>query len=111
MGALSYEPFRWVLALGYLAAVLVALYTSFRVGRVLVTEILADARPMPAWLEAVAPVKGRWLRLLLASPGLALFLTIAFIAVLLLAQIVLGLLALAVSFLGSVVLEALTGRR
>lgn len=35
---------------------------------------------VPAWLDAVAPVKGRWLRLLLAVPAIGLLALLTFIA-------------------------------
>ena len=58
-----------VLSLVFLGAVGVGGPVAFHVGRTVVRDILANPEPMPAWLEAIAPLKGRWLRLFLATPG------------------------------------------
>jgi hypothetical protein len=77
------EPsFETITALSVLIAVSTALYVTFQIGKPLVCGIHADRRPMPAWLEAVAPVRGRWLRLLLAGPAVAIFLVVVFLVAL-----------------------------
>lgn len=58
---------RWTwIGAGYLGVV-VALY----LGRYLALEVLRRPVGPPLPLEAVAPLRGRWLRLLLALPRLA----------------------------------------
>lgn len=55
-----------------------ALACSGRIVAYLVQELLQETLHLPAWLEALAPLKGRWLGVLLSSPALALvfFLTL-----------------------------------
>jgi hypothetical protein len=89
-----------------LVAALVAFFVTFRVGKSLVTGILMDGPRMPAWLEAVAPVKGRWLRLLLAGPGVALFLVLTFTVVFYMAVVAGAILGIGLMAFGS----ALFGR-
>ena len=61
-----------VAGLAFLGTVGAGGYVAFYVGRTMVQDILANPDPLPAWLEAVAPLKGRWLRLFLSAPGVVL---------------------------------------
>lgn len=49
---------------------LVALTASARVGWYFALEVLREEPRTPAWLEGIAPLKGRWLWLLLSSPAI-----------------------------------------
>lgn len=49
---------------------LTALVVSGRVAWHLARRILAEGPHLPQWLEAVSPLKGRWLRLFLSAPAL-----------------------------------------
>src|ERR1051326_4219513 len=60
--------FDWVLAV---VAAVGALASARVVGRWLIAEALDDvAGRKPLWIEVFLPLKGRWLWLLLLSPGL-----------------------------------------
>jgi hypothetical protein len=59
-----------------------ALLASGLVGRRFACEILAEEPNLPSWLETVAPVKGRWLALLLAGPSLLVAMLMTFIGTL-----------------------------
>lgn len=67
---------RWLDTLAHagpwLIPLLGALAFSGRVVAFLVQEALQEKLYVPAWIEAVAPAKGRWLGLLLALPALML---------------------------------------
>jgi hypothetical protein len=67
--------------LALLVAALVALWITATIAAEAVRELISiDAAPFPRWLEPAAPLKGRWLRLLLASPLLALQCCLTFAA-------------------------------
>ena len=94
------------------ATVAVALsgYVTVRVGRSLVTVFLEDSEPLPGWLEAAAPLKGRWLRLFLLSPILALLLLFVFSATLYLLSLLLAVVGTILGYLGSAIINALGAR-
>jgi hypothetical protein len=52
--------------------VLGAVVTSGRLGWCLACDVLAEETKARLWLESAAPLKGRWLRLLLRAPWIAL---------------------------------------
>lgn len=54
---------------------------------------------LPEWLESVAPLKGRWLRVMLAAPALAVFLAATFVLVFALAGLAIFMLLLLFSLL------------
>jgi hypothetical protein len=63
-------------------AILAATVISGRVGWYLALIILNDpcSEPnLPHWLIEMAPLKGRWLRLLLAAPGIGILMLSAFL--------------------------------
>ena len=91
--------FTLLLLPGMLGIVIAAGWVAFRQGRFVVQDALANREPMPAWFEAVMPLKGRWLRLLVAAPGIAVFVSGMFVAVLYAGMIVGGLLLWALWFL------------
>ena len=76
---------------------------AFRLGKTMVLDVLANADPMPAWLEAVMPLKGRWLRLLLAAPGIAVFVVVAFTMVIYAVMIIVAALLAAAWFIAGVI--------
>jgi hypothetical protein len=63
------------------AALLIALAISGRMGWYLAQGILAEDAHLPHWLEALAPLKGRWLRLLLSAPAIGVLMLLVFLAV------------------------------
>ena len=85
-------------------------YVTLLVGRSLVTDLLANRAPLPGWLEAIAPLKGRWLRLFLTAPMLALLLVLVFSAVLYILVMFLMIVATILGFLGSSLINALGAR-
>ena len=91
--------FSLLIGLGMLGIVVAAGCVAFRQGRFVVQDVLANREPLPAWFEAVMPLKGRWLRLLVAAPGIAVFVSGMFVAVLYAGMIVGGLLLWALWFL------------
>jgi hypothetical protein len=57
-------------------------YVAFSVGKAMVRETLANREPLPAWLEGVTPLKGRWFRLFLSAPWISLHVAFVFAATL-----------------------------
>jgi hypothetical protein len=74
--------FALLLGLGALGTVITAACVAFRLGCTMVMDVLANREPLPGWFEAVTPLKGRWLRLLLAAPGITVFVVCVFVIVL-----------------------------
>ncbi|MCC2668342.1 MAG: hypothetical protein K0Q72_813 [Armatimonadetes bacterium] len=64
------EVLSLIIPLANVGAAGTGAYLSFCVCRTMVTDIFANDVPLPAWLEAIAPLKGRWLRLFIAAPGI-----------------------------------------
>lgn len=54
---------------------------SIWLGRALALQILAEKSDLPPWLEALAPLKGRWLRLLLTAPAILFAMATVFLIV------------------------------
>ena len=88
-----------VLSLALLGAVGAGGTAAFQVGRTVVRDILANPEPMPAWLEAIAPLKGRWLRLFVATPGVVLATMMIFGLIVCYVGVALATLFFAASFL------------
>jgi hypothetical protein len=63
-------------------ALLAGLAYTVRIGRGLFRGILADPRRcVPDWLESWMPLKGRWLRCLVAAPALLFVLGLVWLSI------------------------------
>lgn len=76
------EALLGLVGLGSMGIVLVAAVgASGYLARSLVQAILAEEPDNPTWLEALAPLKGRWLRLFLFTPVILFATAVTFLVV------------------------------
>jgi hypothetical protein len=66
--------YLWLMFLPLLGATVI----TVALGRVMWQGIRDDHGDAPRWLEAIAPLKGRWLSYFLAAPGFLIFLAAVF---------------------------------
>lgn len=69
-----------IFAVFYSLPVLVAAGVSGWLGWGLGKQVLAEEAELPQWLEALAPLKGRWLRLLMMMPVILIAMAVTFLA-------------------------------